>query len=287
MGSHIAESLLEKGYRVILLKRSHSDLSKIRHLINHPSLDLYDIDIVGLEPAFQNPIQVIIHTAVSYGRAGSSTVSDLLDANLLFPVKLAELGIKYGVKGFVNTDSFFTKETYSSYGYMEQYSALKRDLAYWLKSFSDKISVVNMRLEHMYGERDAPSKFVMHIFHQLVGNTDRIDLSPGGQKRDFVYVKDVASAFLAVTSDLIGQPGVGYKTFEVGTGKSHEIRFFVDEMKRIMRSDSVLNYGAFPYRENEIMDSHADITGLTLLGWTTRYDLQQGITHILESYLKG
>jgi len=58
-------------------------------------------------------------------------------------------------------------------------------------------------------------------------------------------------------------------------------------MKRIMRSDSVLNYGAFPYRENEIMDSHADITGLTLLGWTTRYDLQQGITHILESYLKG
>ncbi len=66
----------------------------------------------------------------------------------------------------------------------------------WLKYFSDRIKVVNLKLEHMYGPKDDDSKFVTWITNQMLNNISSIDLTEGTQKRDFIYIDDVVDAYM-------------------------------------------------------------------------------------------
>ena len=43
-----------------------------------------------------------------------------------------------------------------------------------------------------------------------------------------------------------------------------------------------MNFGALPYRENEIMQSEADIKLLKSLGWSCKVDLADGIKTVVE-----
>jgi CDP-paratose synthetase len=282
VGSHIIELFIENQVPMILLKRSFSDVSKIEKFLKSPLLKFYDIDKIAYEEIFDtNDIQLIIHAAVNHGgRLNETLVSDLLTTNLIFPIRLIELGIKYNVKGFINTDTFFCK-TATPHNNSGNYIYTKKNLLYWLEFFSDRMKIANIRLEHVYGERDSENKFFLGILQKLINKQPVIDFSPGHQKRDFVYVKDVATAFLAVVNLLLTQPDFKFKTFETGTGKNHEIRYFVEQMKKMCQSDSLLNFGAFPYGRDEIMESKADITELESLGWKPAYSIQQGLENVL------
>ena len=48
-----------------------------------------------------------------------------------------------------------------------------------------------------------------------------------------------------------------------------------------MQSSVDLNFGALPYRENEVMESIADIRVLNKLGWHPKYSFETGIEKIL------
>ena len=52
-----------------------------------------------------------------------------------------------------------------------------------------------MKVFHMFGENDAPGKFVPFIIKEIINNVPTLDLTPGNQTRDFIYVKDVVFAF--------------------------------------------------------------------------------------------
>lgn len=103
LGSHLLNALLENSYEVVILKRSFSNTKRIESLL--PRVKSYDIDLVDLEDVFnENKIETILHTATNYGRDGSSFF-DLIQTNVLFPVKLLELAVKYNIKNFINTDT--------------------------------------------------------------------------------------------------------------------------------------------------------------------------------------
>ena len=55
------------------------------------------------------------------------------------------------------------------------------------------------------------------------------------------------------------------------------MRDFITEIKKLSNSPTKLNFGAIPYREDEIMLSVADNTELCDLGWKPDYSLQEGI----------
>ena len=89
LGSHLLRSLIEHNYTVIALKRSWSNTWRINDLL--PSIMVHDIDKVSLREIFlDRPIDFLIHAATSYGRKGELT-SQIIESNLLFPIKLFEL----------------------------------------------------------------------------------------------------------------------------------------------------------------------------------------------------
>ena len=149
---------------------------------------------------------------------------------------------------------------------------------------SEKIDFVNMKIEHIYGEGDDDSKFTSFVIHSCLNNVEKIDLTDGEQSRDFVYIDDVVFAYLTVL--LSEQKLKGYYEYEVGSGKAVKVKDFVNVAKRVAKSMTRLNFGAIPYRENEILFSQANISKLKELGWNPEYDVERGIETYIDKLTK-
>lgn len=285
LGSHILESLISCGeYQVICLKRSFSDIRRIKHL-SSPELIFYDLDKSSLGKIFaENRIDIILHTATEYGRRDNS-IHQVLSTNLLFPIEIIDVAIKHKVKCFINTDSFFNKSNFS-YSHLLDYSLSKKSLLTWMKHLSGKMQFVNVILEHIYGENDNIEKFVEKMIQSIAVKHDKaIDLTYGHQRRDFIYIKDVVSAYLKIIDFSIKEKFT-YRTFEVGIGESTEVREFVETIKKCSKSNTKLNFGSIPYFSDEIMDSKANINEITQLGWIPNYSIVEGISETLNHYKK-
>jgi nucleoside-diphosphate-sugar epimerase len=275
LGSHLVHELLQNGYSVVVLKRSASNTWRIDDVLE--KIFCYDIDKIELEAVFVNQhIDIVIHTACCYGRNGEKT-SAIVDTNVMFGLQLFELADKFNTDTFFNTDTLLQK-------YLNTYSLSKKHLVEWLKQLSGKVQVINMKLEHMYGPKDDNTKFVPWIIEQLKQNKGKIELTEGKQERDFIFVADVVSAYLAVLKqrDKLER----FIEFDVGTGKPITVRQFVTELaeqykKRHSENNTILEFGSVPYRGNEMMEVAVDISLLKNTGWEPKVSFMDGINILI------
>jgi nucleoside-diphosphate-sugar epimerase len=133
-----------------------------------------------------------------------------------------------------------------------------------------------MKIFHMFGPNDNPSKFIQNILIRLLNNERFINLTPGNQKRDFIFVDDVVNAYrvLLEKSEVIQDK---FSQFEVGTGVGTSLKKMLGLALRLTNSKSELRFGALDYREGEIMKSKANIGSLVHLGWLPNYTLADGL----------
>lgn len=283
LGSNLLGKLLVNGYEVAATVRTNSSLARIEKWTGHKNIKLYNIEKTNPRSIFEeNKIDAIVHTATEYGR-GATAISKILEANLVLPIRLIELGIEHATSCFINTDSYFNK-TGSSYSNLLNYSLSKKSLLVWLGQLSNQIRIVNVMLEHMYGSGDSRSKFVENLIQEIaVERIPRVHLTHGHQKRDFVYVDDVADAFMKLIE--YGRTHeFTFKSFEVGSGESIQVRDFAQTIKKLSHSSSELGFGDIQYRSDEIMDSKADICAMAELGWSPSIGIQEGMSRILNCY---
>ena len=283
IGSRLLAALLDSGQKVLAVKRSFSNIEKISNYSDNGNLVLFDLDIRDIKEIFDlYEIDAIVHMATEYGR-GDKLVADILEANVIFPMRLAELGKKHGVKCFINTDSYFNKNG-SSYSNLQTYSRSKKDVLSWLNQLGGEMKVINVILEHVYGPFDSSTKFVESLIQNIgVKQVSEIALTHGHQKRDFIYLDDVVNAYIKIIQHGTTEK-FPTKIFELGTGDSVEVRKFVELLKEISSSKTTLSFGDIPYRSDEIMDSKADISALQQLGWSSEVKIKSGIEKILKAY---
>lgn len=283
LGASILRQLLASGRSVVAVVRHNSQYDRITDVLSHSNLIRVENTPEKLNAAFeQNRIRTIIHTATEYGR-GEGSVANILDSNLILPIRLAELGVKHGAHGFINTDSYFNKPG-GSYSNLLNYSLSKRTLLTWLEKFSPRLNVANVILEHMYGPYDSRTKFVENMVRSIaIERTACLDMTYGHQKRDFIFITDVVDAFMKILEHM-EQHAFPFKVFEVGFGRSMQIRDFVKAIADISGSSTQLNFGAIEYRDDEMMNSRADIRGLLDLGWTPAVEPEEGIRKIIKTY---
>ena len=272
LGSHLLKALVSKGYEVVVLKRSTSDMCRLKGFEN--AFKSYNIDQVPLQKAFEDQyIDTIIHTACVYGRKGES-MQQILETNLMFGIEL------------LNTGTFFNTGTLL-YKYLNYYALSKKQFEEWLQLASDKIQVVNLKLEHMFGEQDGNDKFTTWILNELKQEKPVIPLTAGLQKRDFIYIDDVVNAYLTCL-----QQKEKLKTFndiEVGTGVLTPVKTFVILVKEALEKlkgktiETQLNFGALPYREGEIMEPKVDNHILRSLGWNPKKSLEENIEQFVKN----
>jgi nucleoside-diphosphate-sugar epimerase len=275
LGGFLSDKFLSKGYNIIALCLNYKEDFKCKQEYEK-QVKRYFLDKTELETIFkENNIDIVIHTATLYGR-NKESLSTMLEANVIFPVKVLTLASKYKVKMFVNTDTILIKN-------INAYSLTKNQFVDWLAIFTNDIMCVNMKLDHFYGPNDKPIKFVAWLIQQLKNNVEKIDLTEGSQTRDFIYVDDVVNAYLCVIENyhklVIGK----LNQFEVGTGVRISIKDFVITVKEELHNiKTKLNFGAVPYRKNEVLEYSVDNSALKFLGWEPTIFVKEGIKKILE-----
>ena len=276
LGSHLLEALLKQGYPVVILKRSTSNLWRIEHLAGQ--YKSYDVDTQPIEQAFEEQrIDCVIHTACHYGRNGDP-ISEIVESNLMFGLRILDACLKFNTDTFFNTDTLLQK-------HLNVYTLSKKQLVEWLEQQADKIQVVNLKLEHMYGPKDDTTKFVPWVISQLQQNVAEIKLTKGEQQRDFIYIDDVVSAYLTV---LEKAPGLArFNEFDVGTGQLVTVKSFLEQLKETYQANfgataTKLAFGEIPYREGEMMTVAVNNQGLLELGWMPNVILKQGLEKILK-----
>ena len=272
LGSRLA-TLLSKEFTIIGLSRTRDKLFRLKN----QNFKVYASDTDALFDIFkENKIDIIIHTATVYGRENKD-IHHIIRSNLLLPVQLYELAESFNIPLFINTDSFFSKNSSTHLG---NYVLSKRQVLEWLMQIQGKCKIVNMIIYHQYGPMDSPDKFVTWILNLLKEHKSVIDLTKGTQQRDFIYIDDVVDAYKCVCYNY--DQLLSFSEFHVGSGISVSIKEFVEQLKFQIKSPSFLNWGILPYQDNEIMFSVADNQSLKKLGWLPRYSTKEGIEQLIR-----
>lgn len=270
LGSNLIQSLLSKQYKISVLVRATSSLTRIescRSQINMVFMDDLDKFFKG------NTIDGIIHTAASYGRKGES-LEDVLHSNLVFPTKLLTIAIENRVAVFINTDTSLPRD-------LNYYSLSKAQFKDWLLQLSSQIKIINIIPEYFYGPNDDDSKFVTGVLNKLNNNVESIDFTTGIQERDFIYIEDVVSAYSHILQNLGNLDN--FTNIPLGTSTTISLRHLVELTKELSKNKTTaLNFGKIPIRNGDVMNSKADITLLLSLGWKPTTDIKQGLKKIID-----
>lgn len=271
LGSNIAKSLI-KDYNIILLVRKTDNLFRLTNILSE--LKIYSTLKDNIETIFQeNSIDIIIHTATIYGRM-NEPIKEIAEANLFTPFELLDKAIENGCKTFINTDTVLDR-------FVSAYALTKNHFREWLYLRRKEIKVINMQLEHFYGPGAPNTNFITFMINRLRNNEPVIDLTAGEQERDFIFIEDVIAAYQTVLNN---QPLPNeFNEFQVSTQQIISIKELLKMLKELTGSTSVLNFGAIPYRENELMHSETDNSSLVNLGWKPKYSLIQGLQSTIIS----
>lgn len=276
LGSHLLTALRANNYEVLATTRGNIPSSPNR-IVEKGTQWLSSKDAARTIEKYK-PF-AIIHLATDYGTL--SPLHETLISNEAWPLQLLEAGIRAGTQIFLNTDTFFAKSNFT-YPHMRPYTLSKSGFLSWGRYAVTGTSTrfITLRLEHVYGENDNQDKFVPMLLRKLNAGLD-IETTEGTQRRDFIHAADVVNAYITVLEQYtLLLPAVD--EIEVGSGQSVTLRSFMELAKALSRSSSKLRFGSIPMRPHEIMESSADISILTKLGWMPQLSLEAGLLRCLS-----
>ena len=69
---------------------------------------------------------------------------------------------------------------------------------------------------------------------------------------------------------------------DVGSGVAVKVRDFVELVAKVTDSQSNIEFGAVPMRENELMYSCADTRRMKTLGWEPAYSLHDAVMNMIN-----
>tara|TARA_Y100001958_G_C21224219_1_gene549577 strand:- start:1134 stop:1985 length:852 start_codon:yes stop_codon:yes gene_type:complete len=270
LGSNIAK-LFSKNFNVIGLEYSKNNFNRIKDF----KFKVYSVENgVPKELFTENKIDLIIHTATLYDREIEKDIN-IINANLFLPITILDLAIKNNCELFINTDTVLDRFT-------NIYSLTKHQFKDWLIFRKKNIKVINMKLEHFYGPDSSSSNFIKKMITNLKNNVKEINLTYGEQERNFIFIDDVSSSFLTVVNN-IKKIKSDFMEFQVGTNELIKIKDLMLFLKENTNSNSVLNFGAIHYRDNELMKSEINNSDILELGWRPKVKIEKGLKLCIEN----
>ena len=273
LGRNLTAQLVDNGFSVeVTINKSPLD----------PEL-LSSVTQTSIEHALEKLVACeydgIIHCATSYGRDGE--INKVIESNLALPLRLLDK-TNFEHTFFINIDSFFNKNV-SHYYSLPHYSLTKKSLLTWLEYYSQHGLIVNMRLEHLYGHGDSQEKFVSKAIQEIgIQQNKAFNMTTGDQKRDFVYVTDVAAAIVTLLKN-IKVLDTTFHEYEIGTSEKVSIKEFTQEIKRQAGSKTQLMFGMIPQNQGDIQESVASTKFSDQFNWKPEIDYIEGIRLCLES----
>lgn len=294
IGSNIVRKLLEEHYVVHVIWKKGSSFYRL--------IDIKEkliIHTVSLEDK-ENLTQVIkkikpfaiFHMATYSDYREQEKIEEIIKVSINGTVNLllASLSVPYSI--FVNTGSS------SEYGLKQKpmrekdllepvsfYAAAKAGATLLCQAFASHYDkpIVTFRPFSVYGPYEAPDRFIPTIIHHILEKRP-ILLTSGKQRRDFIYVKDIVSAYMKTLEHGKSLQG---KVINLGTGKEFSNDEIVKILFRCIKQKVPIQKGAFPKRIWDTPHWVANIDiARKLLQWKPTYSVSDGLQETYEWYLK-
>lgn len=137
-----------------------------------------------------------------------------------------------------------------------------------------------LRLFSMYGPNDNHAWFIPYIIEKMLRN-EPIETTLAEQYWDYLYVQDAVNALYKIS------PNKGLGICNFASGKAVQLKEIIEAARIFTKSESVVHYGAIPYRPDQVMYMKADISKLSqALHWVPHTDIQTGIKLCIEQKLR-
>lgn len=297
IGSNIAEELVARGYRVVVLDDlSSGRLDTIDHLLHHKNFTFIRGSVLdsGLVRSIMKTYQI---SGVSHQAAIASVGKSIID-----PVKTIEANITGTANLFdIAAESCCRRIVFASscavYGDGPEplknekmglnpkspYAVSKAAKEMLARTFCDlhAIEIVGLRYFNVYGKRQSVQSDYGAVIPAFIMKAVRNEPLPiegdGLQTRDFVYIRDVVQA------NLLGltMKNVTGGCFNVGSGTSINILDLATIIIKSAKSTSRVIHK--PPRPGDIRTSRADIENAKkILGYAPAYTIHQGLSETIR-----
>ncbi len=298
IGSHLTESLIEKGYKVKAFVYYNS-FNNWGWLDTIPKEKLEQIEIFsgdirdpnGVREAMKD-VDMVFHLAALIAIPFSYHSPDsYVDTNIKGTLNVLQAARDLNTERVLITS---TSEVYGTAQYVpidekhpyqgqSPYSATKIGADRLAESFyrSFKLPVSIVRPFNTFGPRQSARAVIPTIITQLLAGKDEIKLGSLSPTRDFNYVKDTAAGFIAIAESekTIGEEINIATQQEISIGDlAKEIISQINPSAKIICDEQRLR----PEKSevNRLLGANAKIKELT--DWQQQYTFEQGIAETIE-----
>lgn len=137
-----------------------------------------------------------------------------------------------------------------------------------------------VRPGNLFGKYQNKSKFIPYVISQLKEDQP-LNVTPCEQKRDFIYASDFAWCIGQLIKNY--QKTIG-QIVNVASGESISLKDIIEICRNHISSSSEVNYGALPYRKNEVMDLKCSVDKLSsIIGQEIKFNINNRLKEYIST----
>lgn len=106
------------------------------------------------------------------------------------------------------------------------------------------LKYIHLRILSVYGENDHDETLIMYSLKKLKAN-EPIEMRSGGQKWNYVYVKDAARQIAELSIHAVNDKGFHQEVYNIASNDTRKLQDFIITMKEITGSASELSFGGY------------------------------------------
>lgn len=291
IGSHLTDSLLEDGRRVVgvdclsdyydpEIKRGNLRGASRKEAFEFHERNILDMD---LDPVLDR-VDAVFHLAAQAGvraswgkefeeyvtqniRATQHLLESIKDHDRNPPVVMASSSSVYGIPASLPMNEEMRAAPFSPYGVTKQ-AAENLGLLY---AHNFGLRVAALRYFTVFGPRQRPDMALTRFFTWLLEEAPILVFGDGKQTRDFTYVSDVVRA----TRRVLAAEAFG-RVYNVGRGDPVSVLTLLDRIEEVTGREPILERR--PDRKGDVPHTHADVEALRRdTGWSPRVGLREGL----------
>ncbi|MBU1007688.1 SDR family NAD(P)-dependent oxidoreductase [Candidatus Dependentiae bacterium] len=291
IGANLVRVLLEKNKKVLVLTEPEPDLWRLESV--RDQIGIIECNITDQQKVTQivcaiKP-DVIFHLAALGVKPANDGIKKLFDVNFFGTVNLLEACKNVGF------DCFIATGTASEYGNKQEllkeslmlepqddYSISKAATTLYCQKEAKlhKLPIYIARPFCAYGNFEPSHRLIPTIINGYLKNKP-ISLSSPNNIRDFIYVKDIASGYLAIAEKRPHQETI----FNIGTGTQHTTQQVVETFEKIVKTKLDIRWNKSQPRPWELGNWQANIQqAKDILGWAPAHTLKSGLEKTLYTF---
>ena len=252
IGVELCRYLSDNGHHVIAMSRKENE--QLNDIALNGNLQVFYADMRNLmERAIDVKADVFIHLAWAGALLGQRDNQELQEGNISFSLECVKLSKRMGCQLYADAGSqaeygivpgVISEDTpcnpVSAYGKAKL--QMYRETCDLTKRIG--LKYIHLRILSVYGENDHPNTLIMSSLRKLKNN-EPIGMRSGGQKWNYVYVKDAARQIAELSTHAVSDKVFYQEVYNIASTDTRKLQDFIIAMKEIVGSESELSFGGY------------------------------------------